>query len=119
MNIEDISKICKSFQSVTSDIKWEDHLCFNIGAKMFFVTSLDKIPTSASFKVSDENFEDLIMQPGFMAAPYLGRYKWVHIDDISRLGKKDWEKHIKKSYKLISSKLSKKLRTELQIENFQ
>ena len=117
MNIEEVSDICKSFQSVTNDIKWENHLCFNIGGKMFFVTSLENIPTTASFKVSNEDFEYLICQEGIKPAPYLARYKWVHIDNIARLSKKQWGNYIKKSYSLIASNLSKKLRTERKLKN--
>ena len=40
MEIEDIEKICKSFKGVTEDIKWEDHLCFSVGEKMFVVSSM-------------------------------------------------------------------------------
>ncbi len=116
MNIEDISIACNRFKSVTTDVKWGNDLCFNIGGKMFFVTSLENVPTTASFKVSDEDFDHLICQDGIIPAPYLGRYKWVHIDDISRLSLKQWENHIEKSYGLIASKLSKKMRTELGIQ---
>jgi predicted DNA-binding protein (MmcQ/YjbR family) len=47
MEIEDLEKICKSFKGVTEDIKWEDHLCFNVGNKMFLITAPD---TSAAFR---------------------------------------------------------------------
>ncbi|CAL2101724.1 conserved protein of unknown function [Tenacibaculum sp. 190130A14a] len=115
MNIEDISTICNSLTSVTTDIKWEDHLCFNIGEKMFFITSLENIPTNASFKVSDEDFEELTNKAGFKPAPYLARYKWVYVDDLNRLSKEEWERYIFKSYELISSKFSKKKRVALGI----
>jgi hypothetical protein len=42
MQIEDLQKICKSFHGVTEDIKWENHLCFNVGEKMFLITAPDK-----------------------------------------------------------------------------
>lgn len=117
MNIEELSGICTDLSSVTNDIKWGNDLCFNIGDKMFFVMSLDSSPTSASFKVSNENFEALICQEGFKPAPYLGRYKWVHIDDLSRLSKEQWKKYIRQSYILITSKFSNKLKLELKIED--
>ena len=116
MNIEDISTICNSMKSVTTDIKWEDHLCFSVGGKMFFITSLDNKPTTASFKVSNEDFEDLTSREGFKPAPYLARYKWVHIDNINRLSKKQWENYIEESYSIIASKFSKKKKIELGIE---
>jgi hypothetical protein len=35
MNSEDLQGICEKLKGVTEDIKWEDHLCFNVGKKMF------------------------------------------------------------------------------------
>jgi predicted DNA-binding protein (MmcQ/YjbR family) len=113
MTIEDLQKICRKLNGVTEDIKWEDHLCFNVGGKMFLVTAPDRIPHSASFKVSDECFEEVCNWEGFIPAPYMARHKWAHLDDISRLNKKQWEEFIKQSYNLVASKLSAKLKKEL------
>lgn len=113
MTIEDIQKICKSLPGVTEDIKWEDHLCFCIGEKMFLVTAPDHVPVSASFKVSDEEFETLSEKTGFKPAPYMARNKWVFTDNIERLNKKQWEKYIREAYRLIGSKLTAKLKKEI------
>lgn len=110
ITIEEIQKICKNFKGMTEDIKWENHLCFNVGEKMFLVTAPDAVPNSASFKVSDEEFEELSQKQGFIPAPYLARYKWVHLDDINRLSKKQWEYYAQQSYDLISSKLPSKIK---------
>jgi predicted DNA-binding protein (MmcQ/YjbR family) len=113
MNISDIQKICKKHKGVTEDIKWEDHLCFNIGGKMFLVTAPDHVPVSVSFKVSEEEFEELSVKPGFMPAPYMARHKWVHLDDIKRLSKKQWEHYIRESYLLVAAKLPAKIKKEI------
>lgn len=113
MTIEELQFICKKFKGVTEDIKWEDHLCFNVGDKMFLITSPDAVPVSASFKVRDEEFDELSSKNGFMPAPYLARYKWVHIDDIKRLSKKQWEQYAKLSYDLVASKLPAKAKKSL------
>ena len=115
MNIEQLTRFCKSLPSVKEDIKWENHLCFTIGEKMFFVLSLDQNPTTASFKVKDEDFDMICQQAGLRSAPYLGRYKWVQIDDIKRLSISEWEKHIQQSFELISLKFSNKKKKELGI----
>lgn len=115
MNIEDLQSICKKLKGVTEDIKWETHLCFNVSAKMFLVTSPDSVPVSASFKVADEEFEELSMKEGFMPAAYLTRYKWVHVDDISRLSKKQWEFYAAQSYRLIASKLPTKIKKQMDL----
>jgi len=113
MTIEDIQVICKKHAGVTEDIKWEDHLCFNVGGKMFLITAPDAVPVSASLKVSDEAFEELPNREGFMPAPYLARYKWIWMDDISRLSKREWERYIATAHQLVASKLPVRTRKQL------
>src|SRR5690606_27772381 len=110
---EEIQSICNSFKGVTQDIKWDDHLCFNVGGKMFLVTASDSVPVSASIKVSDEDFELLPQREGIIPAPYMARYKWVFIDDINRLSTAEWEHYLKQSYELIFAKLPTKARKEI------
>lgn len=98
---------------VTEDIKWEHDLVFSIGGKMFCVIGLDQSPTTASFKVTDEEFEELSNSPGFKPAPYVAKYKWVLIDDINKMKKKDWEKYIRQSYTLVRDKLPTKIKKQL------
>ena len=73
MSIENLQQICKTFPGVTEDIKWENHLCLNVGGKMFLVTAPDDVPVSASFKPSVESFDELIEPDGFKPAPHMGQ----------------------------------------------
>jgi len=114
MNIEDLRKLCSSLPAVTEDIKWGNDLAFSIGGKMFCVASLET-PFTCSFKVRDEEFEELSNQDGFIPAPYMARAKWVLVTDPSKLNKREGEKYIKQSYELVKMKLTKKLRQELGI----
>ena len=113
MTIEEMQAICQQLKGVTEDIKWNDHLCFNVGNKMFLVTSPDQVPPTASFKVTDEEFDELSAKEGFMPQPYMARYKWININDINRLSAKEWEFYIKQSYKLVASKLPMKIKKEI------
>ncbi|MEO7992277.1 MAG: MmcQ/YjbR family DNA-binding protein [Chryseolinea sp.] len=113
MNIENIQTICRAMPGTTEDIKWEHDLCFSIGGKMFCVVGLDQSPTSASFKVKDEEFEDICNRPGFKPAPYVAKYKWVYIEDIRKMKENEWKKYIKQSYGLVKDKLSTKLKKQL------
>src|SRR5687767_2287991 len=112
MDIESLQKFCKSLPSVTEDIKWGNDLCFSIGNKMFCVADL-QTPTSVSFKVKDEEFDELSSGPGIEPAPYVARYKWVLVTDLNRLSKKEWEHYIRQSYDLVKSKLPKKILKDL------
>ncbi|GEO11475.1 MmcQ/YjbR family DNA-binding protein [Segetibacter aerophilus] len=115
MNIEDIQSICKELQAVTEDIKWEHDLVFSIGGKMFCIVGLDQAPTSASFKVKEDEFEELSNREGFKPAPYVAKYKWVLTDDINRMSKTDWKRYIEQSYNLVKDKLPNKTKKQLDV----
>ena len=112
MDIETIRSICKKLPSVTEDIKWGDDLCFMVGEKMFCVAVLNP-PLKVSFKVKDEEFEELSNQPGIIPAPYVARYKWVLVEDVSVFNPKQWEHYIYQSYNLVKAKLPKKKLAEI------
>ena len=112
MLVDDIRKICKSLYAVTEDVKWGNDLCFCIGEKMFCVTSLTE-PFGVSFKVTDDEFDELSNADGFIPAPYVARYKWVLLQDAGKISRKKLEHYIKQSYELVKSKLSKKILNNL------
>ena len=116
MTIETIRTICNALPAVTEDIKWGHELVFSIGDKMFCVAGLDQSPTSASFKVTDDEFDEIAARPGFRPAPYVAKHKWVLIDDIRRMRKAEWEKFIRQSYDLVKDKLPAKLKKKIGVE---
>lgn len=113
MNIEQLQAICTQLPHVTEDIKWQNDLCFCIGGKMFCVVGLNQLPTSASFKVLEEEFEEMSTRTGIRPAPYVAKYKWVLVEDISTLSVKEWQHYTAQSYKLVSQKLAPKIKKEL------
>ena len=113
MNVEAIQVICKAMPFVTEDIKWGHDLVFSVGGKMFCVVGLDQSPTTASFKVKEEEFEEICSLDGFMPAPYVAKYKWVLIDDVRKMNKKDWIYYINQSYQLVRDKLPVKIKKQL------
>jgi predicted DNA-binding protein (MmcQ/YjbR family) len=115
MNIEDLQAICMAFNGVTEDIKWENNLCFSVGKKIFMLIALDTVPPSASFKVTDEEFEELTGRDEFIPAPYFARNKWIHVADINRMNKAEWEFYARQSYQLVASRLPVKTQKHLGI----
>ena len=116
MNAEELSKLCQDLPEVTTDIKWEDHLCFSVKRKMFCIVSPDKFPVTASFKTKEEDFTILIEQDGFSPAPYLARHKWVFVDDLNRFTEVQWIDYIQKAYKEIIVKLPKSVKASLEAQ---
>jgi len=115
MDNEALRLFCKTLPAVTEDIKWDNDLCFSVGGKMFCVSSLES-PIRVSFKVSDEEFDELSTRNGFIPAPYMARAKWVSVTDVSVLKTKEWQNFVLQSYNLVKAKLTGKLRKELGIQ---
>lgn len=112
MNIEELRALCLSLPGVTEDIKWGADLCFLVGEKMFCVTSIDP-PHSVSFKVTNEEFDEMVARPDIIPAPYMARNKWVNVQDWNMLTDAEWESYVKQSYSLVKAKLPKKLQKEI------
>ena len=113
MDIENIRLMCKQLPGVTEDIKWGNDLVFSVGGKMFCVAGLEQSPTTASFKVTDEEFDEMSSRSGFKPAPYVAKYKWVWMDDINKLKKAEWKHYVKQSYDLVKEKLPAKVKKQL------
>ena len=112
MNIEELTILCKKLPSVTEDIKWGNDLCFCVGGKMFCVAPLT-LPFTVSFKVKDDEFDELSTSVGIIPAPYAARNKWVQVTDVKVFKKKEWEHYVTQSYNLVKSKLPKKVQEKL------
>ena len=113
MNIEDLREICLSFPHVTEDMKWGENLCLLVGNKIFVLFSLDESPVTAAFKVTGEDFDELIMRHGFRQASHFAKKKWIALNDIGLLGKEEWTDLLKKSYDLVWEGLPKKITDQL------
>ena len=108
MNIDTLREYCLGLPAVTEDTKWGHDLCFSVAGKMFCVAALDG-PLTVSFKVRDDEFDELSGMPGLRPAPYVARYKWVLVEDVNKLSRKEWVHYVNQSYELVRAKLPKKV----------
>lgn len=108
MDLEELRDYCLSFPKVTEDIKWGKDLCFLVGGKMFCVAGLEPEQNSqVSFKCTPEKFAELVERDGIIPAPYVARYHWVAVEDISTMEDEELEDLVSKSYMLVFEKLGK------------
>lgn len=114
MNVDQLRDYCLSIKGTTEDIKWEHDLCFSVGGKMYCVTGADGL-SGTSFKCNDEDFVSLQERDGIIPAPYMARNKWVMVQQSAALSKAEWKHFILNSYKLVASKLTKKVKAEIGI----
>ena len=112
MTTEKLTEFCLSLPGAAEVVKWEDHLCFTVGEKLFIITGFTD-DSNVSIKVSDEDFEELTEREGIIPAPYMARNKWVAINKRSALKPKEWEHYLRQSYEIIKSKLPKKVRVQI------
>ncbi len=90
-------------------MKWGENLTFMVADKMFVIFGLDQTPITASFKVDDEDFERMQHAVSMKPAPYLARYKWISVEDISLIPPNEWKRILDNAYELIKAKLPAKI----------
>ena len=114
MDIESLRRFCLSLPHTTEGVQWDNDLLFRVGGKMFAVASLDVTPTRVSFKCTPEKFAELVEQEHITPAAYMARIHWVTLHRLDALEEAETESLIRESYEMVWSKLTKKLRAELE-----
>ncbi len=112
MNTEKLTNYCMSMKGVQESIKWEDHLCYTIGDKIFCMTGMTD-ESGVTIKVTPEDFIELTERDGIEQAPYMAKGQWIGVQKRNALRQKEWEHYLTKAYHLIKSKLTKKLQNEI------
>ncbi len=41
MNLQTLEEICMAFKGTQQDVKWEEHLCFVVGEKMYRMKNIN------------------------------------------------------------------------------
>ena len=107
MTNESMREYCLSLPGATEGIKWEEHLAFMVGEKIFCLTAFDEnCPTA--FKVPEENFDALTERDGIIQAPHWAKRKWVSVTRRNALSVAEWKAALDASYALVKATLTKK-----------
>jgi predicted DNA-binding protein (MmcQ/YjbR family) len=102
MNVDEIRKCCLALPDTTEKLQWGDALCFKTAGKMFAVLGLDN--PRLSFKCTPEGFAELIERENIRPSPYLGRHKWVMLEQLDALGNDELRELIRQSHELVRAK---------------
>jgi predicted DNA-binding protein (MmcQ/YjbR family) len=120
LNFDDYNTFCASLPATTHVVQWGGAHVWKVGGKVFAIAgwSDDEEPHIV-FKTSDLAFDILREQKGLRPAPYLAPRggKWIQMFETDALSDEDLFAYLKQSHMLISSKLTKKLRTELKLDS--
>lgn len=105
-----------SLPGVTFVDQWGSRVA-KVGGKVFtLLHSPGNDDANIVFKVSEETFEILTAMEGIAQAPYFAKRQWVAVSARADLPEADLQTYIQRSYRLIASGLTKKLRAELGID---
>lgn len=116
MKLEVFDSYCASLPATTSVVQWGGAHVWKVGGKVFAIAgwSKEEFPY-ITFKTSDLAFDILKEQKGLRPAPYLAPRggKWIQLYREDAMIEEDLKAYLKESHRLISMKLTKKLRAEL------
>ncbi|MBB6681634.1 MmcQ/YjbR family DNA-binding protein [Aequorivita sp. 609] len=117
MNIEEFRDYCLSKKGVTESFPFDDKaLVFKVMGKMFALTGIDSIPTTANLKCDPERALELreeydgLIVPGY----HMSKKHWNTVEIEGNLPQDLIIELIDHSYNLVVKGLTKKLQVELQ-----
>jgi len=80
---------------------------------MYAISSFEPTENWLAFKCTEEDFTNLVEQPGIIPSPYLARAKWVSLQRDSTLRPAEVKRLLRQSYDLVFARLPKKSRDAL------
>jgi predicted DNA-binding protein (MmcQ/YjbR family) len=99
---------------VTLHEQW-DSLVAKVGGKVFALVG-DR-GGNVVFKVSEIAFEGLTLLDGIGQAPYFAKGQWVHVEKGADIPQSDLEAYLRESHRIIATKLTRKARGELGLDD--
>jgi predicted DNA-binding protein (MmcQ/YjbR family) len=104
VDIDTFRELCLSFPHATEKLQWGEELCFKVGAKIFAMIALSAVPQSVVFKCNPESFAELTEREGITPAPYVGRYKWVRLEQLDVIPAFELQDLVRQSYEMVATK---------------
>ena len=110
--VKAFSKLVASLPATTMVEQWGSHVA-KVGGKVFALMATDG--SSIAFKVTEMSFDGLTEIEGIGQAPYFAKRQWVSVGKGVALSERDLRAYVAASHRMISAKLTRKLRAELGI----
>ena len=117
MDLESFREYCLSKPHVTEGTPFgEDVLVFKVGGKMFALTSLDEVPSTANLKCDPDHALELRdryeqVRPGY----HMNKKHWNTVEIDSGVPDRELRKMIDHSYELVVQSLPRAVRARLKL----
>ena len=115
MTRDEFNAFCAALPRTTHVVQWGNADVWKVGGKVFAICGWAEDASAFTFKVTELGFEVLSDSPGLRPAPYLASrgLKWIQHYAAPGLSDDNLRDHIRASYDMIVTALSKKKRAEL------
>jgi len=116
MTLEDYNGFCASLASVSHVVQWGGADVWKVGGKVFAIAGWGEGEHPwVTFKCSEIAFDVLKEQPGLRPAPYLASrgMTWIQRQTAETMSDDALRDYLRESHRLISLKLTRRLRQEL------
>lgn len=117
MTRDELCHYCNALPHANHVVQWGNADVYKVGGKLFAVVGMGGTDATVTFKATDMGFEILSDMPGLRPAPYMASrgLKWIQHYGAPGLSDQSLQDHIKASYDMAVSKLTKKKRAELSL----
>jgi predicted DNA-binding protein (MmcQ/YjbR family) len=115
MSRTEMMQFCAALPQSTHVVQWGNADVYKIGGKVFAILGIGDSGDTVTFKASEMAFEILSDSPGCRPAPYMASrgLKWIQHYDQPGLSDDSLRDHIRASYDMVISGLTKKKRSAL------
>ncbi len=115
MTREDLVNFCTAQPHATHVVQWGNADVYKIGGKVFAIVGMGNSGATVTFKTSHMAYEVLSDSPGLRPAPYMASrgLKWIQHYDSPGLSDDSLKDHIRASYDMVATGLTRKMRTTL------
>ena len=118
MNLKTFDEFCGSLPATSMVVQWGGAHVWKVGDKVFALCAPRGNEDGGErwkvvFKVNDLAFQILTEQSGIQPSPYLGRFKWVQLENDAAMNDCDVQAYIEAAHAIISKKLTRTKRAEL------
>lgn len=104
MNLDSLRELCLSVPQATENLQWGEELCFKVSGKLFAIVSLARVPQRLTLKCDPEKFAEITEREGIVPAAYVGRYKWITLENLDALPDSELADLIRESYAMVATK---------------
>lgn len=100
MTNDSIRAHCLGLPHTTEVVRWQEHLLFKVGGKMFAMIDLDG--HSCSFRCTPDGYAELVEMADIAPASHnMWKYHWVTLESLAALPQREFKAFLTTAYEVV------------------